>query len=205
MLLSHCWQQEGKKKNLLHQKHNHFFTSFAFLLYRLTIHNTYRPLLPPYDNWRRFWPLLSSFFASPNNTSQQCTVVAYLCLGSGLLVVLHEVCHGRAGAHQVAVAVHVVDAARGGPELGGLHPGRGERRRLARVRPGPAAVEGGDDDEGAGCIYMSHFTSIDTNKQCYYVAFRSSWSIHSKYYTTLQHLNQWVQPPSLLAMYDVYT
>mmetsp|Transcript_26413 Transcript_26413/g.67196 ORF Transcript_26413/g.67196 Transcript_26413/m.67196 type:complete len:1036 (+) Transcript_26413:699-3806(+) len=42
---------------------------------------------------------------------------------------------------QVAVAVHVVHARRGGPELGLAHPGRGERGALARVGALPLVGE----------------------------------------------------------------
>src|SRR5439155_20609093 len=45
--------------------------------------------------------------------------------------------YGRAGADQVAVAVRVVDARDGRPELALAHPRRGKRGLLAAVRPVP--------------------------------------------------------------------
>src|SRR6266511_3239756 len=58
------------------------------------------------------------------------------------------VLEGRAGAHDVAIAVRVVDAADRGPVLAGCVDGGQERRLLAAIGPRPRV--GGDVGRGVG-------------------------------------------------------
>src|SRR2546428_13623 len=51
--------------------------------------------------------------------------------------------HSNAAAGRVRLAVHIVDAADGGPELVFARPRRGERRLLARVRMVPLVSANG--------------------------------------------------------------
>ena len=63
--------------------------------------------------------------------------VSLLSGGEGCRLLLVDA-HGRARANQVPVAVDVVDAADGGPELRVLDVGQREGRRLAAVGAVPA-------------------------------------------------------------------